>query len=81
MIFFSRFEEFYLEAKGSDRMNVKYMTTVISHQVCAGFRAFFPQDERLLELADILEEAAFCLQIMQSRVIEDKRDKFNCAFR
>ena len=62
-------------------MDVKIMTNVISHSVAAAFRTFYPNDVRLLELADILENAATCLEILQSRVIEDKKDKFKCAFR
>ena len=66
-------------------MNVKHMTTVISHTLAAAFRTFKPADPedhaRILELADLLELGATCFQIMQSRVIEDKKDKFNYAFR
>ena len=62
-------------------MNARIMSNVISHSVAAAFRTFYPNDARLLELADILENAAICLEILQSRVIEDKENKFKCAFR
>ena len=81
----SRLEQFQIDAKGSDRMNPRHMTAVISHTVAAAFRTFKPKDPedhaRILELADLLELGATCRQIMQSRVIEDKSDKFNCALR
>ena len=36
---------------------------------------------RLSELAEIVEMAATCYDIFESRVIEDKSDMFKCSFR
>ena len=74
-----------MDAKGSDRMNPRHMTAVISETTSAAFKTFKSEDisdhPRIMELAELLELAATCLKIMQSRVIEDKSDKWKCAFR
>ena len=61
-------------------MNVKVATTIISDTSAALFRRFFPNDQNKLALADLVEIAALAFKVMQSRCIEDDKDRMKCAF-
>ena len=63
-----------------NRQDVGKALTVLSHTTAALFRKYFPNDENKLELANFIEAYARGHQVLNSNVIEDKKDLYNCAY-
>ena len=71
----------HLDVKGSDRQDVGKALTLLSLTTAALFRKYFPNDPNKIELAKFIEAFARAHQVLNSNVIEDKKDPYNCAYR
>ena len=68
-------------------MNVSVATTILSESNAALIEQYFGKDkdgnvdEQKMEAARVVRLSAQAFKIMQSRVIEDKKDWLKCAYR
>ena len=62
-------------------MDVNVALTILSETNAALFERFFPGDPQKFALADLVRTTAHAFKVMQSRKIEDKKDRLRCALR